>query len=232
MIRASSCKGFRPKHQCAASTHSQACMCVPSVLLHVCLWADWIHNNEHKLFLTTNTLENWFNSSVSSATNFLGFTVFYTYTCDIDLLQPDQICLCLSTGRSWGSWSQRWRWGLWTTGENIVVSIRPTTHIGLTDRPKALFTYTDLFSSKGPRGLQGATGPPGKAGKRVTDIWLWSFSSRKQIDKQLGDLLVWFPQYLTSSYLLVFQGRNGADGARGIPGEAGPKVRNALLVLL
>lgn len=75
MIRASSCKGFRPKHQCAASTHSQACMCASSVLLHVSLWAEWIHNNEHKLFLTPNNLENWCNSSVSSGTENKHFRV-------------------------------------------------------------------------------------------------------------------------------------------------------------
>lgn len=35
-----------------------------------------------------------------------------------------------------------------------------------------------------------------------------------------GSNLAWF--------LRVFQGRNGADGARGIPGEAGPKVEPSL----
>lgn len=52
------------------------------------------------------------------------------------------------------------------------MSTRPTTCISLTDLPKALITYADVFSSKGPRGLQGSTGPPGKAGKRVTDLFI------------------------------------------------------------
>lgn len=206
MIRASSCKGFRPKHQCAASTHSQACMCAPSVLLHVCLWADWIHNNEHKLFLTPNNLEKVYLQE--RRTNLLGFKVFDTYTCDIDLLQPDQICLCLSTGRSWGSWSQRWQWGLWTTGEHIVVSMKPTTRMSLTDLLKALITYTDVFSLKGTQrssGCNWSTREGGKEGNRpfhpqdVWIIWLWSFSSRKQIDEQLSYLHVWCARYLTSS---------------------------------
>lgn len=36
---------------------------------------------------------------------------------------------------------------------------------------------------------------------------------------------MWFPRSLTW-YSRVLQGRNGADGARGMPGEAGSKVKN------
>ncbi|KAK2509090.1 hypothetical protein MC885_010568 [Smutsia gigantea] len=71
---------------------------------------------------------------------------------------------------------------------------------------------------QGPRGPQGLTGPPGKAGRRVSDLgvgWVWVGDGGQSVEDH-APACSWTPR-------MHLQGRAGADGARGMPGEPGVK---------
>lgn len=74
---------------------------------------------------------------------------------------------------------------------------------------------TCLFVLQGPRGPQGISGPPGKPGRRVSNH-PWADLQHLSVCSML-------------MLLVLFQGRAGADGARGMPGDTGAKVRRLVL---
>lgn len=65
-------------------------------------------------------------------------------------------------------------------------------------------------------------GPPGKSGRRVSMLICVSEIEEQSTHTQLFiySFCRTFPRFLC----LFLQGRAGADGARGMPGESGPKV--------
>lgn len=184
-------------------------------------------------------MENWFNSSVSSGTENKLFRVhsfWYLHVWhrssaawpDLFVFVNREVPGLLVSKVTVGTLDHRWK----------HCCVHETNNMHQPHRPAKgfirLYWCVFLKGTQRSSGCNWSTREGGKEGNRpfqpqdVWIIWLWSFSSKKQIDKQLSYLLVRFSQYLTSSYLLVFQGRNGVDGARGIPGEAGPKVQRSL----
>lgn len=237
MIRASSCKGFRPKHQCAASTHTprRACALPLSSSTSACEQIGSITMSTNFAgVLTPNNLENRFHSSVSSGKENKLFWYLHVWRRsswawpDLFVFVNREVLGLLVSKVTVGTLDHRWK----------HCRVHKTNNAHPTHRPADCFI--DLYRCVFLKGTQRSSGcnwstrESGKEGNRlfhppdVWIIWLWCFSSKKQIDEQSSYLLVWFSQFLTSSYLLVFQGRNGADGARGIPGEAGPKVQRSL----
>ena len=83
---------------------------------------------------------------------------------------------------------------------------------------------------QGPRGVQGPPGPTGKAGKRV---WL-AFT----VNLRACDMVSYFVSFhsvlgdipVAESCSWHYQGRPGADGGRGMPGEPGAKVRSSFVL--
>lgn len=106
---------------------------------------------------------------------------------------------------------------------------------------KMYHRHDSLLIFQGSRGPQGTMGPPGKSGRRVSEknVFVekkcsfgqecsvenktWVFGKWDVCDPQIESLLKHIPPLLVSP-----QGRAGADGARGMPGESGTKVVTSL----
>lgn len=124
-----------------------------------------------------------------------------------------QMCSQKLGDRSWAHpWSTFWR------------RSPPWEHRWLCQPPRGLPLCPTKTQSlpQGPQGPQGLTGPPGKPGRRVSTV-----SQLREIKGCVttgGWPRAW-AEGDSSNPLRFLQGRAGADGARGMPGEAGPKVR-------
>ncbi len=123
-------------------------------------------------------------------------------------------------GSSRSFWAEGREWRPWSSGKTKHFS--PPKVI----LPNYLLTYYHIsFPLQGPRGIQGPSGQWENLQESKKFLFIFHMHKRLLIFAFTWMSLKLAYGHIISSLIFLWQGRAGADGARGMPGESGSKVQ-------